>query len=108
MEGGKFFDNFELTSPLYRLFTDDNMNNIFIKRDDLIPFSFGGNKVRIAIEFIKDMYDQGKNCIVGYGNIKSNLTRAISNLCSKLNIPCYIVSPYEKKDVNECSYNEDL
>lgn len=114
MEGEKsiynkdFLDNFELFSPLYKLFADDDMNNIFIKRDDLIPFSFGGNKVRIAVEFIKDMYAQGKNCIIGYGNIKSNLTRAISNLCSKLNIPCYIVSPYEKKDIDECSYNEDL
>lgn len=114
MEGRKtiynkdYFDNFELNSLLYKLFTDDNMNNIFIKRDDLIPFSFGGNKVRIAIEFIKDMYEQGKNCIIGYGNKKSNLTRAISNLCSKLNIPCYIVSPYENEVVNECSYNEDL
>lgn len=27
--------------------------NIYIKRDDLLPFSFGGNKVRIAEEFLQ-------------------------------------------------------
>lgn len=26
-------------------------NSFYIKRDDLLPFSFGGNKVRIAQEF---------------------------------------------------------
>ena len=29
--------------------------NIYIERDDLLPFSFGGNKVRIAEEFFEDM-----------------------------------------------------
>lgn len=36
--------------------------NIYIKRDDLLPFSFGGNKVRIAEEFFADM--RRKNMIV--------------------------------------------
>lgn len=28
-------------------------NNIYIKRDDLFPFSFGGNKARKAVNFFK-------------------------------------------------------
>ena len=36
-------------TPLYFLFSDSNKNNIYIKRDDLIPISFGGNKARKAI-----------------------------------------------------------
>ena len=62
----------------------DKDNKIYIKRDDLLPFSFGGNKVRIALEFIADMKNQGKDCIVGYGNSRSNLSRALANLCYQL------------------------
>ena len=28
---------------------------LYVKRDDLIPYAFGGNKVRIAAEFMDDM-----------------------------------------------------
>ena len=28
-------------------------NRIFMKRDDLLPYALGGNKVRIALEFMK-------------------------------------------------------
>ncbi len=58
----------------------DDENEIYIKRDDLLPFSFGGNKVRIAYEYFADMEAKGKNCIIGYGNSRSNLCRAIANM----------------------------
>ena len=45
-------------TPIIKIENDDN--DLYIKRDDLIPFSFGGNKVRIAAEFIDDMAEQGK------------------------------------------------
>lgn len=73
-------------------------NNIYIKRDDLLPFSFGGNKYRIALEFLADMKQKNKNCMIGYGSTKSNLSRVIANLCYSNNIPCYIVSPIEDGD----------
>ena len=38
--------------------------NLYIKREDLLPFSFGGNKLRIAKEYFSDMQKQGKNCIM--------------------------------------------
>lgn len=69
--------------------------NIYIKRDDLIPFSFGGNKVRIAQEYFEDMARKKKNCIIGYGSSKSNLCRVISNMAYSKNIPCIIISPNE-------------
>lgn len=80
-------------------------NKIFIKRDDLIPFSFGGNKVRIALEFIEDMKKQGKNCIVGYGNARSNLSRALANLCYQFKIPCHIISPADEDGTRIDTYN---
>lgn len=72
-----------------------NFNNVdlYYKRDDLLPFSFGGNKVRIAIEFFKDMKQKGNDCIIGYGNARSNLCRVLSNMACSENIPCIIVSP---------------
>lgn len=85
-----------LQSPLYLLEQDNNNKKIYIKRDDLIPFSFGGNKVRIAREFINDMKQKGKNYMIGYGNARSNLSRALMNLCTKEGIPCLIISPSEE------------
>lgn len=40
-------------TPIMRII--DNDNEMYVKRDDLLPFSFGGNKVRIANIFINDM-----------------------------------------------------
>ena len=71
-------------------------NHFFMKRDDLLPFSFGGNKVRIAYEFFDDMERKGCNCIIGYGNARSNLCRVLSNIAFQRNIPCYIISPSER------------
>ncbi len=54
-----------LNTPIQQLYTDNSDNTIYVKRDDLIPFSFGGNKVRIAKEFIDDMRDKNCNCMIG-------------------------------------------
>ena len=80
-------------TPLEHLFTDNEGNQIYIKRDDLLPFSFGGNKIRIAYEFLADMQSQHKDCMIGYGNARSNLSRALSNLCMSKGIECHIISP---------------
>ncbi len=77
--------------PLYGL----KGNNFYIKRDDLLPFSFGGNKVRIAWEFFEDMAFKGGDCMIGYGNAKSNLSRAIANISSSRKEVCHIISPAE-------------
>ena len=78
-------------TPIQKI--DTNNNNFYIKRDDLLPFSFGGNKVRIAYEFLSDMKKKNKNCMIAYGNARSNLCRVIANLCSVKKIPCHIISP---------------
>ncbi len=83
-------------------------NNIFIKRDDLIGFSFGGNKVRIAQEFFDDMNKKGCNCIIGYGSSRSNLCRAIANMSYAMNVPCHIISPAEDDGSRVTSSNSTL
>lgn len=71
-------------------------NNIFIMREDLIPNYFGGNKVRIAQEYFEDMKRKECNCIVAYGNSRSNLCRVIAQMCATNNIPCYVISPSDE------------
>ena len=66
-------------------------NNFYIKRDDLLPFSCGGNKVRIAYEFLADMKAKGGNCLIMYGNSRSNLCRVLASACYKEDIPCMMI-----------------
>ena len=92
-------------TPLYFLYKDENNNSIYIKREDLLPFSFGGNKLRIGIEFIEDMERQGCDYMIAYGGPQSNLCRVISNLCASRNIPCTIVSAFDYKSDPYQYYN---
>lgn len=80
-------------TPLYQFEKGDN--NYFIKRDDLIPFSFGGNKARKAFLFFEEITKGNYDCVVTYGSSSSNHCRIISNLAMKHNISCYIISPEE-------------
>ena len=67
----------------------------FIKREDLLPFSFGGNKVRIAAAFLADMRAKGKNAMILYGDRRSNLCRVLSAACAEEGIPYIIISSSE-------------
>ena len=89
-------------SPIQRLMMHNGVDdvNIYIKREDLLPFSFGGNKVRIAKEYFDDLNSQGKNCMIGYGNIRSNLCRTLANICKAHDTECHIISPLD--DAQEC------
>ncbi len=84
------------STPLYLLFNDsDGKNEFYIKRDDLIPFSFGGNKARKAILFFEEIEKSNHDCVVTYGSSSSNHCRVIANMCALRNLPCYIIGPEE-------------
>ena len=100
------FGLMQIKTPFIQI--PDEKNSIYVKRDDLLPFSFGGNKVRIALEFINDMKKQGKDCIVGYGNARSNLSRALANLCYQFKIPCHIISPADEDGTRIDTYNSKM
>ena len=67
-----------------------------MKRDDLLGFSFGGNKCRIGMAFLEDMEKQGGNFMVSYGSPGSNLNRTMAALCKSKNIPCLIMVAEEE------------
>lgn len=80
-------------TPLYQI--ENAANRIFIKRDDLFPVSFGGNKARKALNFFNEIDRGGFDCVVTYGSSSSNHCRIISNMAASRNLPCYIIGPLE-------------
>lgn len=89
-EKAVFFDE----TPIVKL--TDNQNHLFIKRDDLFPFSFGGNKARKAIGFFREFDNGGYDCVVTYGTSSSNHCRIVANMAAQRNVPCFIISPEEQ------------
>lgn len=92
-------------TPIQKLNMRFNDNNMFMKRDDLIPFSFGGNKARKAKLFFDDLENQKSDCVVTYGSNSSNHCRIIANIAASKGIKCVIVSPIE---TSKSTYNSKM
>ena len=82
-------------TPIQYLGTGPGGQRIYIKRDDLLGFSFGGNKCRIAEVLLQDMKEKGCDFFVSYGSRKSNLNRVVGTLCKAENIPCLVITALE-------------
>lgn len=85
----------EVLSPIYRLGTE-NGNTVFIKREDFIPFSFGGNKARKAQLFFEEIKKGGYDCVVTYGSSSSNHCRIVCNMAAQMGIESYVIEPQEE------------
>lgn len=83
---------------------DFKENHLYMMRDDLIPFSFGGNKARKAVYFLKEIEKENYNYIITYGSASSNHCRIIANLCKQRNLKCTIIST----ELEEKSYNRKM
>ena len=73
-------------------------NRFYIKRDDLIPFSFGGNKARMALAYFDEAARLGAGSIITYGGSSSNMCRIVANMAAARGLPCYIVTPDEFRE----------
>lgn len=82
--------------PVSGNYTD---NRLYIKRDDMIPFSFGGNKARKAAEFYKEIIDCKADVIVTYGSNSSNHCRIIANMAVAMGLSCHVISPEENRQM---------
>lgn len=98
--------NMTYITPIHKINSYSTNNNIYLKREDLLPVAFGGNKVRIALEFMDDMRKKGRNTMVGYGNSRSNMCRALVVLCRMKNIPCHIISSGDDDGEYQKTWNE--
>lgn len=70
-----------------------NENKFYIKRDDLIPFSFGGNKVRKTKLYFDEIINNDYDYVITYGTSSSNHVRVVANFCAINKIACIIVMP---------------
>ena len=77
-------------------------NHLWMKREDLIPFSFGGNKARKAQMFFREIDKGNFDCVVTYGSGSSNHCRVVANECCRRGMDCFIISPEE---ASEPTYN---
>jgi D-cysteine desulfhydrase len=88
--------------PLSGVYAD---NHMYMKRDDMIPFSFGGNKARKAAEFYKEIKNKNIDVIMTYGSNSSNHCRIIANMAAAMGLSCHIISPEENR---EKLYNTEM
>lgn len=80
-------------------------NHLWMKREDLIPFSFGGNKARKARLFFREIDKGSYDCVVTYGTGSSNHCRVVANECCRRGMKCYIISPEE---ASEPTFNSQM
>lgn len=80
-------------------------NHLYIKREDLIPFSFGGNKARKAQLFFQEIDKGNYDCVVTYGSGSSNHCRVVANECYRRGMSCYIIAPQE---ASEPTFNSQM
>ena len=73
-------------------------NQLYIKREDLIPYSFGGNKARKGKLFFDEIDRGSYDCVVTYGSSHSNHCRVIANMAAERKMKCYIIGPEEVSD----------
>lgn len=65
---------------------------LLAKRDDQIPFGFGGNKVRKLTLVAADAIADGANALITCGGIQSNHCRATAAVAAQLGVACHIVA----------------
>ena len=70
-------------------------NQLWIKREDMIPFCFGGNKARKAQLFFQAIDEGGHDVVVTYGSGSSNHCRVVANMAAQRGLRCCIISPEE-------------
>ena len=85
-------------TPLVPLSGSYGANRLYIKRDDMIPFSFGGNKARKAAEFYREIKDSDIDVIMTYGSNSPNHCRIIANMAAAMGLSCHIISPEENRE----------
>lgn len=64
---------------------------VFIKRDDAIPFGFGGNKVRKLELVIAEAESSGADTVITCGGLQSNHCRATAAAAARRGLACHLV-----------------
>jgi 1-aminocyclopropane-1-carboxylate deaminase/D-cysteine desulfhydrase-like pyridoxal-dependent ACC family enzyme len=65
---------------------------LLIKRDDAIPFGFGGNKIRKLRLVAAQAIAEGADTLITTGGIQSNHARATASVAAKMGLACVLVA----------------
>ena len=71
---------------------------ILVKRDDAIPFGFGGNKVRKLSVVVAQAIAEGADTLITVGGVQSNHARATAATAAKLGLKCHLIANGAKPD----------
>src|SRR5699024_6994827 len=77
--------------------------DVYIKRDDLLGLTGGGNKTRKLEFLVADALKQGADTLVTCGAVQSNHCRLTLSAAKKEKLECYFVLEERVKD----SYHKD-
>ena len=69
---------------------------ILVKRDDAIPFGFGGNKVRKLCLVAAEARACGADTLITVGGVQSNHMRATASAATRLGMRCVLVANGER------------
>ena len=72
---------------------------IYLLREDKLNFSYGGNKLRLALELLDDISKSDFDTVISYGSPESNFNRIMADLCEYLGLECYILSSLSKEEL---------
>lgn len=95
-------------TPIQYLGRGPKGQKLYIKRDDLLGFSFGGNKCRIGAALLEDMEKKGADFLISYGSRKSNLNRVLAAMCKSRKIPCLVICSEEEGAGKEDTFNAEI
>lgn len=79
-------------TPIVKLRKGVGNTSIYMKRDDLIDFYFGGNKVRLYEYIISDVIKQKAEKLITFGSVHSNHVRVTAAVAAYFGLVCDIIT----------------
>jgi len=71
---------------------------LLIKRDDAIPFGFGGNKVRKVAIVAAAAIAKGADTLLSVGGVQSNSARVVAAVAARMGLKCVLVANGARPD----------